>query len=332
MDHPDILYISYRDTLDLLTAADAMRICEDVYKMHAGGSVSFAAPPSQKLDTPAPFNNHWHVKTAMLKDTPITGVRLYNYFDDGNYNNVGKLDCCRYVVLADPCTGHALSIIDEHWTYGLRSAAAAVLACKWMAVARPRVLALVGVGTMGVNALRCLTALYRFEEIHVTSRSAETRSRFAEKWSGELDIPVLAVATPEEAVSGADIVVGATTSSQPICRADWLKPGCTFISLARRELDPADWLKMDKIVIDDWTMNMQGGFFKQMVEAGQFSREALYGHIQDVVTGAKPGRESDSERNVVHTAGLVSQDIAVCDFIYKRAKALGRGITLPAAR
>jgi ornithine cyclodeaminase/alanine dehydrogenase-like protein (mu-crystallin family) len=129
MDHPDILYVSYRDTLDLLTAADAMRICEDVFKMHAGGSVSFASPPSQKLDTPAPFNNHWHVKSAMLKDTPVTGVRLYNYFDDGSINNVGKLDCCRYVVLADPLTGHALSIIDEHWTYGLRSAAAAVLAC-----------------------------------------------------------------------------------------------------------------------------------------------------------------------------------------------------------
>ena len=34
---------------------------------------------------------------------------------------------------------------------------------------------LVGVGTMGLNALRCLLTLYRFEEIRCTSRRPETR-------------------------------------------------------------------------------------------------------------------------------------------------------------
>jgi len=70
--HPDVLFVPYRDSLDLLSVADAMRICEEVYAMHARGSVAWSVPPSFKLDTAAPFHNHWHVKAATLTDVPIT--------------------------------------------------------------------------------------------------------------------------------------------------------------------------------------------------------------------------------------------------------------------
>ena len=70
----------------------------------------------------------------------------------------------------------------------------------------------------------------------------------------------------EEVVRGADIVVGGTTSGEVVSREHWLKPGCTFISLARRELDPAGWSKMDKVVIDTWEFNMLQRQFKRMVE------------------------------------------------------------------
>lgn len=332
LNHPDILFVPYRDTLELLSTEDAMRLCEDVYRMHARGAVHWSKPPSFKLDTAAPFHNHWHVKGVMLDDIPVTGVRLYNHYDDGNYNNVGYLDCTRYIVLSDPRTGHALSIVDEHWTYGVRSTAAGVIPCKWMGPAVPDVLGLIGIGTMGVNALRCLLTLYSFKEIRVTSRRPETRQAFADTWSEKLGIPVIPVATPEEVARGADIVVGGTTSSDIICKADWLKPGSTFISLARRELDPADWAKMDKVVIDDWDLNYLQPFFKEMADSGQFPRERLHGHIHEIVTGAKPGRESPDERILIHTTGLVSQDVGICNYVYEQAKARGMGITLPAAR
>ena len=108
--------------------------------MHARGSVMHSKPPSFKLDVAEDFYNHWHAKGVLLKDIPATGVRLYNYFDDGVCNTVGRLECARYVFLSDPRTGHGLAIVDEHWTYGIRSAAAATLACKWLGPAKPRVI------------------------------------------------------------------------------------------------------------------------------------------------------------------------------------------------
>jgi ornithine cyclodeaminase len=330
-DKRGVLFVPYQDTLGLLSVADALHVCEQVYLMHARGSVVLSNPPSFKLDVADGFHNHWHVKSVFLKDIPTTGVRVYNYFDDGVRNTVGALDCTRYIVLSDPYSGEPVAIVDEHWSYAIRSTAAATIACKWVGPGNPKILGLVGIGTMGMNSLRCLATMYKFEEIRCTSRRPQTRAAFAEKWSQELGIPVIAKDTVEEVVRGADIAVGGTTSGDIVTREAWLKPGATFISLARRELDPAGWSKMDKVVIDSWEFNLLQREFRRMVESGQFSREQLYGEIQDLVSGAKTGRERDDERILIHTTGLVSQDVALAHFLYRNALEKGLGIWLPTA-
>jgi len=330
-DKQGVLFVPYQETLGLLSVADALKVCEDVYRMHARDSVVLSNPPSFKLDVADGFHNHWHVKSVFLKDIPATGVRVYNYFDDGMRNTVGGLDCTRYIVLADPRSGAPLAIVDEHWSYAIRSTAAAVLACKWVGPRSPKVLGLVGIGTMGTNALRCLATMYKFDEIRCTSRRPQTRAAFAETWSKALGTRVVAKESTEEVVRGADIVVGGTTSPEIVSREPWLKPGCTFISLARRELDPAGWSKMDKVVIDSWEFNMLQKDFKRTVESGLFSRAQLHGEIHELVCGAKQGRERDDERILVHTTGLVSQDVALAHFLYRRALEQGLGIWLPTA-
>jgi ornithine cyclodeaminase len=89
---------------------------------------------------------------------------------------------------------------------------------------------------------------------------------------------------------------------------------------------------MDKIVLDSFDLNLVNAPFRAMLAEGQFSREAMHAEIHELVTGAKPGRTHDDERILIHTTGLVSQDVALCHFIYEQAKAQQRGITLPAAR
>jgi alanine dehydrogenase len=330
-DERGVLFVPYQDTLELLSVQDALEVCEQVYLMHARGSVVLSNPPSFKLDVADGFHNHWHVKSVFLKDIPATGVRVYNYFDDGVRNTVGGLNCTRYIVLSDPHRGEPIAIVDEHWSYAIRSTAAAAIACKWVGPKHPKVLGLVGIGTMGLNSLRCLTSMYKFEEIRCTSRRPDTRAAFAQKWSQALGIPVVAKDTIEAVVRGADIAVGGTTSGEIVSREPWLKPGATFISLARREMDPAGWSKLDKVVIDSWEFNMLQREFKRMVDGGLFSRAQLYAEIHELVAGTKKGRERDDERILIHTTGLVSQDVALAHFLYRRARDKGLGIWLPTA-
>ena len=330
-DHPDVLYVSHADALALLSVEQTMRICEDVFLMHARGSVHPPVMPSFKLDD-ADFHNHWHVKSVLLRDVPVTGVRMYNYYDDGDRNTVGTLGCARYVFPTDPRTGHALAMVDEHLSYAWRSAAAAVVPCKWVGPAEPRVLALLGAGTMCAGVLECLATLYRFDEVRVTSRRAESRESFALKWSETLRMTVRPVETNEEAVRGADIAVGGTTSADVMIYEEWVKPGALVISLARQQFELAGFARMDKVIVDDWDLNMKNHYFRKMVDTGLFSREQLHAEFAEVASGARPGRERAEERILIHTTGLVSQDVAIAHWLFEAAKAAGRGVWLPAAR
>src|SRR5262245_66167239 len=112
-DNRGVLFVPYRDRLGLLGVEDALRICEQVYAMHARGSIAWASPASFKLDVAEDFNNHWHAKAAFLKEVPTTGVRLYNYYDDGTRNTIGELGCTRYIVLSEPHSGEPVAIVDE---------------------------------------------------------------------------------------------------------------------------------------------------------------------------------------------------------------------------
>src|ERR1700756_2150600 len=57
-DSRGVLFVPYQDTLVLLSVEDALRICEDVYGIHARGSVVWSSPASFKLDVADGFNNH----------------------------------------------------------------------------------------------------------------------------------------------------------------------------------------------------------------------------------------------------------------------------------
>ena len=325
MSAPDsVLFIDYATTVKLLPVPDAMAICEDVFRMHARNSVKWSVPPSQRLDVGAPFHNHWHVKTVILEDEPIAGVRLYSYYDDGLRNTVGRLDCARYIVLADPRTGQPIAILDEHWTYAIRSAAAAMVALKWLGPKAPRTLGLVGVGTMGENCLRCLQHLYRFDEIVCTSRRAETREAFAAEMVEEARHPGAPLDSIEEVVRSADIAIGGTTRTDIVSREPWVKPGATFVSLARREMDPAGWAKFDKVVIDDWDCNMTRARVPRHDRRRRIpTARSLHADIGEVVAGLKPGRERDDERILLHTTGMVSHDIGIAWRIYQKALRAG---------
>jgi len=53
-------------------------------------------------------------------------------------------------------------------------------------------------------------------------------------------------------VRSADVAIGCTTPPAIVSREPWVKRGATFVSLARREMDPGRLGALDKTVSDDW--------------------------------------------------------------------------------
>ncbi len=87
---------------------------------------------------------------------------------------------------------------------------------------------------------------------------------------------------------------------------------------------------MDKVVVDDWRESQAGRFgaLRHHVDTGALSAETLYAQLGEIVSGAKPGRETDDERILLWHRGLSILDVAVGWLLLERAEAAGVGTLL----
>jgi len=88
---------------------------------------------------------------------------------------------------------------------------------------------------------------------------------------------------------------------------------------------------VDKVVVDDWGQCRKGlpfGALRAHVDSDRISEHNLHAELGQIVAGAKPGRESESETILFWHRGLSLSDIALGDAMLKKAAALGLGQTL----
>jgi ornithine cyclodeaminase/alanine dehydrogenase-like protein (mu-crystallin family) len=322
-----ILFLSDADVRQLLDMRTALEVCEQVFRAMAARQVRWGDPPKLNLH-PQAGPARYFVKACAVDSIPAAGFRLVGYRPDpGGRISGGDT---RHIVLVDPSEPGKLMIMDEHWSYALRTAASAGVAVKHLARPGSRLAGILGVGWM---ARACVWALKEvvpgLQEIRVTSRRQETRTRFAADAGREFGIRVVPVDSVEETVAGADVVIAATTAHEPILRVAWLEPGSVTYAMGNgKEVDDATYWSADKVLVDDWTHCMTIPDFRELVTRGAFSREKLYAELAEVVAGHKPGRESEAERIFVRSEGLAVQDIAIAHQVYQLARARNLGVWL----
>src|SRR5207248_9816677 len=100
---------------------------------------------------------------------------------------------------------------------------------------------------------------------------------------------VRASASAEEAVTGADVIVTATGAKAPVLAGAWLWPGCHINAVGAvrpdwRELDD-ETLRRARLYVDSREAGLQES--GDVIAAGE-----IFAELGEVVTGAKPGRES----------------------------------------
>jgi ornithine cyclodeaminase/alanine dehydrogenase-like protein (mu-crystallin family) len=323
------LYLSDTDVRALVDVRAVLDVVEDTFRWAHAGRVIWPAPRALRMHTDEPATAKYHVKAAVLPDLGISGVRVVGYriFPDGS--GTSRDDNLRYVLLHDPTSGQPLAIVDEHTSYGLRSAASGVVAARHLARADSSVVGLVGTGRLMRSALQALLTVFPVREVRVTSRSPERRAAFVDAFP---QLPpqtrIVAVKTPSEAARDADIIMSATTAARNLLFDNDFGAGSFVCGLGQHEVAPDAFANFDKVVVDDWEQVGQLADFRQMAAAGVFDRAQLYAQMPDIVCGAIPGRTSSDERILVRTEGLVSQDIAVAHWLYQAALREGRGVRL----
>ena len=155
----------------------------------------------------------------------------------------------------------------------------------------------------------------------------------------DLGLAATAVTSAREAVEGADLVVAATNSSQPVIDGAWIVPGAHVISIVsgdektpRRELDD-EVMRRAAVVIShskQVAMAKNQGDLADPVRAGILSWEKIH-DLSELIAGAAPGRQGRDDITVFkNNVGMGLQFAAVAPRVYEAARAAGIGRELPA--
>jgi alanine dehydrogenase len=312
-----------------LTPAEVVDACEAVVAAHGRGETVFE--PRTHLVPDNDGRGHFNVlrgSVTSLGDHGVAGVKVVGDFVP-NYT-LGLPSELALLTLYDPHTGVPAAILDATWITEVRTGAMTAVGARRLARADAKVLGHVGArGTAYANVVM-LDAMFDLDEIRVTSKRPESREGFAERLRAELDTPVVVTDSTEATIAGADIAVEATrlTEPTPLVTTDLLAPGSLLVPYGTVSALAPDLIDVvDKVVVDDWREAQSGEFgaLRPHLRSGAVTAESLHAELGQVVTGERPGRESDDERILFWHRGLSILDVAVGRLLLDRAEAADLG-------
>jgi len=234
------------------------------------------------------------------------------------------------VTLFDGETGVPTAILDASAVTAVRTAAVSAVATDVLARTQARTLAILGAGVQGRAHLQALAAVRDFTRVRVyapTRAHAQALADDARPAGGE----VRAVATAEEAVRGADVVVAATNSPEPVLARAWLEPGAHVNAVGAstpraREIDTATVAASALFCDSRESLRNEAGEFQLAVREGAIAgEEHVRAELGEVLAGSAPGRRDDGELTLFRSLGIAVEDLAAAETAVAAARAQGLG-------
>ena len=228
------------------------------------------------------------------------------------------------VLLFDTRHGCLQAVVDAGAITAIRTAAASGLATRVLARADAGDLALLGSGTQArthLEAMRCVRGLRR---VRVWSRDHGKAQTFAKVHTRSCGIEIEAVASPRDAVEGADLICTTTAAHEPILEGAWIAPGAHVNAVGAcfpraRELD-TEAVQRARVFVDcrESALNEAGDLLIPLRE-GAFDASHILGEIGEVLTERVPGRERENDVTLFKSLGIAIEDVAAVHHVYRKA-------------
>jgi ornithine cyclodeaminase/alanine dehydrogenase-like protein (mu-crystallin family) len=330
MEQKGILYLSNEDVKRVLDLGRAIEITEQALRDHSEGRVIWSTPEDLAIKPEQGWQS-W-VTGCALSTEPVAGFRIRSIKAAGGSRDVSRAPRGprRILILSDREGGEIRAIMDEDWCHAVRTAAAATVAMRLLARKNAAILAMLGAGDTARAAVPVMAEAFQLKEIRVTSRTPQSRQNYAREIGAEFGLNIRPVESTEEALSGADLVVSATTTSTPFVKDNWLGEGITVYSIGKnQEMESEFYKRADKFVVDSWAHCKNKSDMQRLLKEEFISEKDLYAELPELLSGKKPTRQSEKERIFIRAIGLVNQDVALANHIYDCAAAKRVGTVLP---
>jgi alanine dehydrogenase len=227
------------------------------------------------------------------------------------------------VVWFDQQTGEPQAVIDGGSLTRMRTGAASGVATRLLARPESSVMALLGAGGQAAWQVRAVVVARPIGEVRVYARNAASRERFAAEMGDELGqaVRVIAASSAEGAVRGADVVCCATTSSEPVFQAGWLRPGAHVngvgaYRIGMVELPPELFGAASMVAVDAREAALaEAGDLVAAIEAGLLGADDFV-EIGSIERSWVTSRDPEAI-TVFKSVGLAIQDVAAAELVVR---------------
>ena len=227
-------------------------------------------------------------------------------------------------LLIEQKTGETVAMMDGGEITRRRTAAASALAADYLARKDAETMTLVGAGALAPHFVRAHAAVRPVKRVFIHTRTIAKGEALAAELA-QHGLEVHSVTDLEHAVRQSDIVTCVTTSTAPIVKGAWLKPGA-HVDLAgafkptMRETD-GDVVARASVYVDTREGALaEAGDLLQARDEGKFDFANVKGDLFDLCRGKVSGRVSDSEITLFKSAGTAIEDLATAIMVYQKAR------------
>jgi ornithine cyclodeaminase len=234
------------------------------------------------------------------------------------------------VALFDGETGVPTAILDASAVTEIRTAAVTAVATRELAREDARALAILGAGVQARSHLKALLKVRAFDHVRIYAPTEEHAQAVVDE-APDTDAELAVAPSAELAVSGADVVVVATSSREPVMAREWLSIGAHVNAVgastpAAREID-VQTVADSALFCDsrESLRNEAGEFLLAVTEGAIPGEEHVRAELGEILAGMKPGRQDDTELTLFRSLGLAVEDLAAAEHAVAVARSHGIG-------
>lgn len=319
----ELLYLSRQDVEAVgLPMEEVVDAVEAVFREKGEGRVEM--PPKPGIH---PVQDSFiHAMPAYVPGMRAAGMKWVSGFPSNLPKGLPYIS--GLLILNDPDTGLPTGVMDATWITAMRTGAATAVAAKRLAREDADTMGVLGCGVQGRTNLEALMVVCgSLGRVKAYDTDPKALHRYASDMRAKHGVEVSPVPSPRGAVEGCDLVVSAgpiLKHPTPVIEPSWFAKGAFACPL---DFDsywkPEAMRASDKFCTDD---RDQLAYYRTVGYFGDIP--PVHADLGEVVTGKRPGRESDDERTMSMNLGVAIEDMATAVRILGRAEAKGIGTWL----
>lgn len=240
------------------------------------------------------------------------------------------------VLVLDEVSGRPLALLEGGALTAIRTGAGGGAGVDLLARPWSPILAILGSGVQARSGLEAVCTVREISEVRVFSPKRAHAEAFVAEMRELPIVPdnIFVVDEPFTAVSKADIIYTATSSSKPTFHGRDLKPGAHVTGVGSftpimQEVDE-ETVQKSLVVVDErdaaWA---EAGELIIARDKGLITAEHVYAELGEIVNGTKQGRTSPEQITFFKSVGIAVQDAVAGRIALRNAEKYDLGMVVP---